>query len=318
MTPGRRLRVVEAFHSIFYASLPVAIHGGHFADEGLEIELPTAELGAGTVDALRNGHADIALSGLMRSFELLDRGASRLVHFAGANDRNGFFLLSREARPGFGWSDLVGRTVISFGGAPTPWLCMQAVLRRHGVEPTRVTFLRDLSTPDAVAAFRAGKADFIEHGPPVVDQLIADGTGHLVVSMGEATGPVPFGSFMATPETLAGNRDILISFVRGLYRAQRWMASSGAAEIAAVIAPAFGDIDPRIRVAAVDRYLRQSTWARDPVLTRTGFDAPVTSIVTPVTKSASVDARKQMTRAWSSGSATRPRGVREFSRARSS
>jgi len=258
---------------MFYASLPVAIHGGHFADEGLEIELATAELGAGTVDALRNGHADIALSGLMRSFELLDRGASRLVHFAGANDRNGFFLLSREARPGFRWSDLVGRTVISFGGAPTPWLCMQAVLRRHGVEPTRVTFLRDLSTPDAVAAFRAGKADFIEHGPPVVDQLIADGTGHLVASMGEATGPVPFSSFMATPETLAGNRDVLISFVRGLYRAQRWMASSGAAEIAAVIAPAFGDIDPRIRVAAVDRYLRQSTWARDPVLTRTGFDA---------------------------------------------
>ncbi len=273
VTPGRRLRVVEAFRSIFYASLPVAIHGGHFADEGLEIELATAELGAGTVDALRNGHADIALSGLMRSFELLDRGASRLVHFAGANDRNGFFLLSREARPGFGWSDLVGRTVISFGGAPTPWLCMQAVLRRHGVEPTRVTFLRDLSTPDAVAAFRARKADFIEHGPPVVDQLIADGAGHLVASMGEATGPVPFSSFMATPETLAGNRDVLVSFVRGLYRAQRWMASSGATEIAAVIAPAFGDIDPRIRVAAVDRYLRQSTWARDPVLTRTGFDA---------------------------------------------
>jgi len=273
VTPGRRLRVVEAFRSIFYASLPVAFHGGHFADEGLEIELPMGELGAGTVDALLNGHADIALSGLMRSFELLDRGVSRLVHFAGANDRNGFFLLSREARPGFGWSDLVGRTVISFGGAPTPWLCMQAVLRRHGVEPTRVTFLRDLSTPDAVAAFRAGKADFIEHGPPVVDQLIADGTGHLVASMGEATGPLPFSSFMATPETLAGHRDVLVSFVRGLYRAQRWMASSGAAEIAAVIAPAFGDIEPRIRVAAVDRYLRQSTWARDPVLTRTGFDA---------------------------------------------
>jgi len=273
VTPGRRLRVVEAFRSIFYATLPVAIHGGHFADEGLEIELATAELGAGTVDALRNGHADIALSGLMRSFELLDRGASRLVHFAGANDRNGFFLLSREARPGFGWSDLVDRTVISFGGAPTPWLCMQAVLRRHGVEPSRVTFLRDLSTPDAVAAFRARKADFIEHGPPVVDQLLANGTGHLVAAMGDATGPLPFSSFMATPETLARDRELLVRFVRGLHRAQRWMAGSPAAEIAAVVAPAFADIDPGIRVRAIERYVRQSTWAPDPVLTKTGFDA---------------------------------------------
>jgi len=189
------------------------------------------------------------------------------------NDRNGFFLLSREPRPRFAWSALVGRTVISFGGAPTPWLCMQAVLRRHGVDPARVTFIRELSTPDAVATFRAGKADFLEHGPPVVDQLIADGTGHLVASMGEATGPVPFSSFMATPQMLRRERDVFVRFVRGLYRAQRWMSAATAAEIAAVIAPAFVEIDAEVRVRAVERYLRQSTWVGDPVLTRAGFEA---------------------------------------------
>jgi len=267
-----RIRVVVAFHSIFYAPLPVAIHGGHFAAEGLEVDPETRALAAGTVGALQRGDADVALSGIMRSFELADRGDAPPVHFAAVNDRNGFFLLSRHPQPSFGWSDLIGRTVISFGGAPTPWLCMQAVLRRHGVDPARVTFLRGLSTDDAVGAFRARKAEFIEHGPPVVDQLMADGTGHLVASMGDATGPVPFSSFMATRETLARDRERLARFVRGLVRAQRWMAASDASEIAAVIAPAFGDVDPRIRVAAVERYLRQSTWARDPVLTRTGFD----------------------------------------------
>ena len=272
VTPGRPLRVVVAFHSIFYAPLPVAIRGGHFAAEGLEVDPETPALAGGTVDALLRGVADVSLSGIMRSFELVDRGGARLVHFAAVNDRNGFFLLSREPRPSFAWSDVVGRTIISFGGAPTPWLCMQAVLRRRGVDPARVTFRRDLSTPDAIAAFRAGQGDFIEHGPPVIDQLVADGTGHLVASMGEATGPVPFSSFMATPEMLTKQRDVLIRFVRGLYRAQRWMAASTAQEIAAVVAPVFGDIDPAIRVAAVERYLKQSTWARDPVLTRTGYD----------------------------------------------
>jgi len=272
VTPGRPLRVVVAFHSIFYAPLPVAIRGGHFAAEGLEVDPETPALAGGTVDALLSGGADVSLSGIMRSFELVDRGGARLVHFAAVNDRNGFFLLSREPRPSFAWSDVVGRTIISFGGAPTPWLCMQAVLRRHGVDPARVTFRRDLSTPAAIAAFRAGQGDFIEHGPPVIDQLVADGTGHLVASMREATGPVPFSSCMATPEMLTKQRDLLIRFVRGLYRAQRWMAASTAQEIAAVVAPVFGDIDPAIRVAAVERYLKQSTWARDPVLTRTGYD----------------------------------------------
>jgi NitT/TauT family transport system substrate-binding protein len=272
VTPGRPLRVVVAFHSIFYAPLPVAIRGGHFAAEGLEVDPETPALAGGTVDALLRGVADVSLSGIMRSFELLDRGGARLVHFAAVNDRNGFFLLSREPRARFAWPDVVGRTIISFGGAPTPWLCMQAVLRRHGVDPARVTFRRDLSTPDAIAAFRAGQADFIEHGPPVIDQLVADGTGHLVASMGEATGPVPFSSFMATPEMLTKQRDVLLRFVRGLYRAQRWMAASTAQEIAAVVAPVFGDIDPVILVAAVERYLKQSTWAPNPVLTRRGYD----------------------------------------------
>jgi len=272
VTPGRPLRIVVAFHSIFYAPLPVAIRGGHFAAEGVEVDPETPALAAGTVDALLSGVADVSLSGIMRSFQLVDRGGARLVHFAAVNDRNGFFLLSREPRPRFAWPDVAGRTIISFGGAPTPWLCMQAVLRRHGVDPARVTFRRDLSTPDAIAAFRAREGDFIEHGPPVIDQLIADGIGHLVASMGEATGPVPFSSLMATPETLTKQRDVLIRFVRGLYRAQRWMAASTAREIAAVVEPVFGDIEPAVRTAAVERYLRQSTWATDPVLTRAGYE----------------------------------------------
>lgn len=272
MSASSRIRIAETFRSIFYAPLAVAVHGGHLAAEGLDVEVVTAEFGAGTVGMMQRGEADVALSGLMRSFEQADRGEPPLVHFAGVNDRNGFFLLSREPRPGFAWSDLVGRTVISFGGAPTPWLCMQAVLRRHGVDPARITFLRGLSNADAVAAFRAHKGDFIEHGPPIVDQLLADGTGHLVAAMGDATGPVPFSSLMTSRATLTRDRERLVRFVRGFSRAQRWMAASGAREIAAVIAPAFADIDAGFRVAAVERYLRQSAWARDPVLTRPGFD----------------------------------------------
>ena len=272
VTPGRPLRVVVAFHSIFYAPLPVAIRGGHFAAEGVEVDPETPALAAGTVDALQGGVADISLSGIMRSFQLVDRGGPRLVHFAAVNDRNGFFLLSREPRPRFAWPDVAGRTIISFGGAPTPWLCMQTVLRRHGVDPARVAFRRDLSTPDAIAAFKARQGDFIEHGPPVIDKLIADGTGHLVASMGGATGPVPFSSLMATPETLTKQRDVLIRFVRGLYRAQRWMAASTAQEIAAVVAPVFDDIEPAVRGTGIVRYLRQSTWATDPVLTRAGYE----------------------------------------------
>jgi NitT/TauT family transport system substrate-binding protein len=124
----------------------------------------------------------------------------------------------------------------------------------------------------AVAAFRAGQADFLEQGQPVVEQLLVDGTGHLVASMGEATGPVPFSSYMTTPRFLREQGDILRRFTRGLFRAQEWLARQSGAIIADLIAPSFPDIDRALSTRAIDRYLNQDTWARDPILRQAGYD----------------------------------------------
>ena len=272
MSAARRLTVYEPFRSIFYAPQFVALHGQHFAGEGLDVEVRTAGGGMTTTGALMDGHAEIALGGIMRSLDIADRGGPFLVHFAEVNSRNGFFLLSRAARPGFTWPDVVGRTIISFAEAPTPWQCMLTVLRRHGVDPGTVRIERTLPLAEALAAFRRGQGDFFETGQPFTEQLLADGTAHLAASMGEATGPVPFSSYMTTEKFLRDGQDVVLRFTRALYRAQRWMAEAGAERIADVIAPAFADVDPDIRRRAVARYLRQDTWARDPILRRPGYD----------------------------------------------
>ena len=74
----------------------------------------------------------------MRSFELIERTGQVVVHFAEVCSRSGFFLLSREPRPSFRWGDLVGKTVLGFAEAPTPWQCMLTVLRKNGVDPAGV------------------------------------------------------------------------------------------------------------------------------------------------------------------------------------
>lgn len=264
--------VMEPFRSLFYAPQFVALHGGHFAAQGLDVSVTTAGGGRTTTSALLDATTQISLGGIMRSLALADSGGGFLPHFAEVNSRNGFFLVSREPRPGFRWSDLAGKTIISFAEAPTPWQCMLTVLRREGVDPRSVTFVRDLPVADAVAAFRAGRGDFLEQGQPAVEQLLAEGAAHLVASMGEATGPVPFSSYMTTPETLRREGDLLLRFTRGLYAAQRFMAEHDAKAIAAVVAPAFPDVAPDIRERVVARYLRQGTWARDPICRRPGYD----------------------------------------------
>jgi NitT/TauT family transport system substrate-binding protein len=269
---SERLVVYEPFRSIFYTPQFVTLHGGHFAAEGLDVEIRTSTPAVTTTSALIDGTAQVSLGGVMRSLDLADRGGPRLVHFAEVNSRNGFFLLSREPRPDFTWADLADRTVLSFAEAPTPWQCMLTVLRRHGVDPARVRFERERPVADAVAAFRAGHGDFLETGQPFTEMLLAEGAAYLAASMGEATGPLPFSSYMTTPAALADRRDMLERFTRALYRAQRWLAGASAADVAALIAPAFPDVASDLRRAAVARYQAQGTWALDPILHAPGYE----------------------------------------------
>lgn len=263
---------MSPFHSVFYAPQFVAIHRGFFAEEGLDVTAEAAGGGRTTVSALIDGSIDIGLGGIMRSLDLADRDGRLLPHFIEVNSRNGFFLLAREPKPRFAWSDLEGREVISFAEAPTPWQCMLTVLRKHGVDPARVRITRDLPTAQAVAAFRSGRGDFLEQGQTVTEELLAEGAAFLVASMGDATGPLPFSSFMTTPAFLAGERPVLERFTRAVYRTQRWMAAAPPRDIAAAIAPAFPDVDPVTFEKAIDRYLRQATWAHDPLVRRPGYE----------------------------------------------
>jgi NitT/TauT family transport system substrate-binding protein len=271
---ARRLTVPMPFHTPFYAPLPAGVALGHFAEEGLDVTVvPAARYPRGTMQALLDGEIEICLGGLMRSFELADRTGRHVVHFAEVCSRSGFFLLSRAPAPRFRFRDLIGKTVLSFAEAPTPWQCMLTVLRRHGVDPARVRIERDRPLAEAVAAFRAGAGDYLETTQPAVEALVAAGAAHVVASMGEATGSVPFTSYMATPEFLAREGDVARRFTRAVLRTQRWLAGCGAAEIAQAVAAEFPEIDGRLCERAVARFLRQDTWARDPLLRRAGYNA---------------------------------------------
>jgi len=271
---ARAMTVLMPFHVPFYAPLAAGVAVGHFAAEGLDVRpVSVAAFGKPAVPALLDGDVEICLGGLMRSFEVADRGGRIAVHFAEVCSRNGFFLLSREPCPSFQWRDLVGKTVLSFAEAPTPWQCMLTVLRRNGVDPAQVRIERARPVAEAVAEFRAGRADFLEQTQPIAEQLIDEGAGHLAASMGEATGPIPFTSYMTTPEFLRREPEVVAGFTRAVYRTQRWLATHGPREIAAAIAPHFPEIAPAMLERVSARFLRQDTWARDPLLRRSGYDA---------------------------------------------
>ena len=269
---ARAFTVPMPFHTPFYAPLVAGVALGHFTEEDLDVTVvPAATYPRGTMQALLDGEIEICLGGLMRSFELADRTGRVVTHFAEVCSRSGFFLLARQPMPRFKFQDLIGKTVIGFAEAPTPWQCLLTVLRRAAVDPARVRIERERPLADAIAAFRAGAGDFLETTQPVVEELVAAGVAHVAVSMGEATGPLPFTSYMATPEFLAREPELVRRFVRAVYRTQRWLAGSEAADVARAVASAFPTVEASLLSRAAGRFMRQDTWARDPLLRRGGY-----------------------------------------------
>ena len=61
----------------------------------------------------------------------------------------------------------------------TPWLCLQEDLRRSGLDPDKVDRVVGPSMAENVDALRAGEVDAIQIFQPYVEQLVAEGAGHI-------------------------------------------------------------------------------------------------------------------------------------------
>jgi NitT/TauT family transport system substrate-binding protein len=268
-----RVRVVTAFHSPFYTPVHVARRLGAFTKEGLEVDFVSATDVGGTVEALAAGRADVAVSGPMRSYVAAEPlPPIPLVNIAEVNSRDGFVLLSRSPVTRFRWEDLSGRKVIVFAEAPTPWMCLLDVLRRHRVDPASIGVRRDLPLAHSVEAFVAGEADYLETALPVAEELLEDGHAHLAAWMGEVVGKIPYSSLMVTAETRIIKPALCQSVVTALARAQRWIAEQAPEAIAALIAADFPEIRPPLLTKIVARFQGMGTWPSHPMLEREPFE----------------------------------------------
>ena len=277
MTTGGRqsLRLMETWRSIFYTPIYVSVAGGFLEREGLDVEFSTCPPQfPHPLSALHRDAADIVQSGIMRSIIASDWGAETVpLHFAKINSRDGFFILGKEPQDSFDWETLRGATVIPVGFSPMPWASFQYALRRHGLEPSDLDLRTGLSLNDAVAAFRAGEAEYVHVAEPVVQQLITDGAGYLLTALGPENGHLAYSSFAATHRFLQQLPDTAQRFTVGFTRALRWLAETNPSEVAEAVGEFFSDISPEILAASIARYKKQEQWPESPVLAQPEFES---------------------------------------------
>ena len=77
---------------------------------------------------------------------------------------------------------------------------------------------------------------------------------------------------MTTPEYLAEHPDVVQGFTNAIYRAQLYIQSHSAEEIAALCQPYFEENSLETLTTIIDRYQSQDTWTKTPAFSQDAFD----------------------------------------------
>lgn len=269
-----KIRLSEVVHSIFYVPMYVAINKGFFREEGLDIELSTAQGADKVMTALLSNAADIGLAGPEATIYVYNQGQENyVINFAQLTKRDGSFLVGRKAEPDFKWENLKGKTVI--GGRPggVPEMVLEYILKQHGLIPGKdVNIITNLQFTATAGAFQGGTGDYVALFEPTASLMEKEKAGYVVASIGQSSGEVPYTVFMAQKSYLEKKPESIQKFTNAIYKAQLWVDQHSPAEIAAAIQSFFPDADLDLLTIVVERYKSQDTWSKNPILKNEALD----------------------------------------------
>lgn len=265
-----KMTIAEVTHSLFYTPQYVALEKGFFEEEGLDVELKTTWGGDKTMTTLLTDGADVALVGSETTIYVKAQGATDpVVNFAQLTQTDGTFLVAREQVEDFSWDQLKGSTFLGQRKGGMPQMVGEYVIKDKGIDPhSDLKLIQNVDFANIPNAFASGTGDYVQLFEPTASIFEQEGKGHIIASFGaeETANHVPYTVFMSKDSYIKENPDKIKSFTKAIYRAQQWVETHTAKEIADLIAPQFEDTSLDIIETVVDRYKSQSSFATDPIL----------------------------------------------------
>lgn len=269
-----KVEVNEVTHSIFYTPFYVAIEGGFFEKEGLEISLTNGGGSDASMTALLSGSCDIALLGPETIIYTAIGGAKDTPKiFAQLTKRDGSFLMGRKEDKNFTWQSLNGKEIIAGRRGGSPAMSLEYALNKNGLKDgENVTLNYDVQFNLTAAAFVAGTGDYVTMFEPTASEYQREGKAYIVASVGKESGEVPFTTFATKESFIKNNEDLIKKFTTALYDAIKYIKETDTQKVAKLLEKSFPSTSLQSIIDSLNSYKEIDAWQEDLLLKKEAFN----------------------------------------------
>ena len=248
--------ISQAFQSLLYLPLYVAIDEGFFAKQGLDVDKETAGTPPAALSAVISGSADFSIHGPEWTAIAASKGAKVDIIAAVVNGAAVWIATTKD----FAYSGvdaLKGQKVVTGMMPTTSTSLFINLLKQHGLDAK--TDVDQINVPIGTepGPFLAGQAKVAVLYEPGLDQVVSRG---MKVAFGfpKAFGPYAFSSVSARADV---DPDKAQRVVNGLQAALVYMQANAAGSIA-VAKREFPKLEPAVVEAAVKRMLAEDVYPK--------------------------------------------------------
>ncbi|REG48892.1 NitT/TauT family transport system substrate-binding protein [Paraburkholderia sp. BL6669N2] len=260
LAADKKVTISQAFQSMLYLPLYVAIDGGFFAREGLDVNKQTAGSPSAALSAVLSGSAEFSLHGPEWTAVAAEKGADVDVI---ANVVNGAAVWIAVA-PGVKFNsikDVKDQVVVSGQMPTTSTSLFFKLLKENGMSQSDVKLMQ-VPLGSEIGPLVAAQAKIAVMYEPGLDQAVAKGM-KVVLGFPQHYGEYAFSSITAKRSV---DPDAAARFVKGLQGALSYMQSNPA-ETAAIARKEFPTLDPVVVDAAVKRMLTEGVYPKSVDIT---------------------------------------------------
>lgn len=246
--------ISQAFQSLLYLPLYVAMEDGLFEEAGLTVTKESAGSGPTALNSVISGSADFSLHGPEWTAIAFEKGAP-VKTIANVVNGAAVWILANED---FDYKDpksFANQTVVS-GMMPTTSTSLFLKLLAENDVPKDSVTLTQVQIGAEPAPFIGGQAPLAVMYEPGVDQAVAEGK-KVILSFPKEYGPYAFSTIMARTDV---DPDKAQKFVSGLQMALAKIQEKPE-EAVRVAKTEFPNLDPKVVEAAVKRMIDDGVYA---------------------------------------------------------